>query len=518
MLDSPTETSSLLQQNHPNSGAMSSTETSSRSSRENKSDSQLLSTSSDHCNVLYFYFYFLGLATLLPWNFFITANDYWMYKLRNVTEDTIVNSTTDPTPVIVDNITKAYEEMEVVADSNQFTPLQVSFQSCLAIFSMWTCALFQFLNTALHRLINQHVRMAGSLIIMSIMFIFTLLLVKVNTDQWQVAFFFITMGSAVIVNMVSGIFQSGLFGIVAKLPLKYIGAVMGGQGMGGVFAASCSILTLAVAPEDGTNDPTLSALMFFLIAAVVLLMAVFVYGRVFKNDYYKFCVSEVDNRAGRSSSSSDDDSEKALLNGNGKSKHDANSNEKEDVAFINKKDDGVLPLLVVFKKVGLHFFCCSFTFFITLACFPAITASVQTSNADNKSWSKFFIPVCCFLLFNLSDWIGRTAASSFRIFSVDNRIGLLIACLLRLAFPFLFMCCNVQPRTLPVFFNNDIFFVTFMIMFGCSNGYLSTLCMQYGPKQVNSANATTAGSMLSTGIAVGLAVGAAMSFPLKLLV
>lgn len=515
MRNSPTETSSLLQQNHhPNSGTMSSTETSSRSSRENKSDSQLLSTTgSDRCNILYFYFYFLGLATLLPWNFFITANDYWMYKLRNVTEDNIIiNSTTDPTPV--DNATNTYEE--VVTDDNQFTPLQVSFQSCLAIFSMWTCALFQFLNTALHRLINQHVRMAGSLVVMSIMFIFTLLLVKVNTDQWQTAFFLITMASAVVVNMVSGVFQSGLFGIVAKLPLKYIGAVMGGQGMGGVFAASCSILTLAVAPEDGSNDPTLSAFLFFLIAAVVLLMAVIVYFKIFKNDYYKFCVSESDSKAG--GSSSDDDSEKALLNGDQKSKHDANSNEKEDVAFINKKEDGVLPLLVVFKKVGLHFFCCSFTFFITLACFPAITASIQTSNADNKTWSKFFIPVCCFLLFNLSDWIGRTAASSFQIFSVGNRVGLLVACLLRSAFPFLFMFCNVQPRTLPVFFNNDIFFVLFMIMFGCSNGYLSTLCMQYGPKQVNSANATTAGSMLSTGIAVGLAIGAAMSFPLKLLV
>ena len=31
-------------------------------------------------------FMLLGLAMLLPWNIFITATDYWMYKFRNETD------------------------------------------------------------------------------------------------------------------------------------------------------------------------------------------------------------------------------------------------------------------------------------------------------------------------------------------------------------------------------------------------------------------------------------------------
>ena len=38
----------------------------------------------DPYNIVYFLFYFMSIGTLLPWNFFITVNGYWMYKLRTV--------------------------------------------------------------------------------------------------------------------------------------------------------------------------------------------------------------------------------------------------------------------------------------------------------------------------------------------------------------------------------------------------------------------------------------------------
>lgn len=40
-------------------------------------------------------FYCLAMATLLPWNFFINVNGYWMYKFRTVpngTNDTSVSA------------------------------------------------------------------------------------------------------------------------------------------------------------------------------------------------------------------------------------------------------------------------------------------------------------------------------------------------------------------------------------------------------------------------------------------
>ncbi len=45
-------------------------------------------------------------------------------------------------------------------------------------------------------------------------------------------------------------------------------------------------------------------------------------------------------------------------------------------------------------------------FFVTLGCFPAITANVVSTGQGQ--WSTvYFIPVACFLLFNTGDYLGR---------------------------------------------------------------------------------------------------------------
>ncbi|GFQ74741.1 equilibrative nucleoside transporter 3 [Trichonephila clavata] len=38
----------------------------------------------DRYNVVRLTMYLFGITSLLPWNFFIQANDYWMYRFRNV--------------------------------------------------------------------------------------------------------------------------------------------------------------------------------------------------------------------------------------------------------------------------------------------------------------------------------------------------------------------------------------------------------------------------------------------------
>ncbi|CAH2236668.1 jg20887 [Pararge aegeria aegeria] len=38
----------------------------------------------DRYRIVYILFYLFGISSLVPWNFLITANDYWMYKFRDV--------------------------------------------------------------------------------------------------------------------------------------------------------------------------------------------------------------------------------------------------------------------------------------------------------------------------------------------------------------------------------------------------------------------------------------------------
>ena len=43
----------------------------------------------DRRKIVYVIFVWLGVGTLLPWNFFITANAYWNHKFRTVPIETL---------------------------------------------------------------------------------------------------------------------------------------------------------------------------------------------------------------------------------------------------------------------------------------------------------------------------------------------------------------------------------------------------------------------------------------------
>ncbi|KAG7253788.1 hypothetical protein CRUP_022076 [Coryphaenoides rupestris] len=160
-----------------------------------------------------------------------------------------------------------------------------------------------------------------------------------------------------------------------------------------------------------------------------------------------------------------------------------------------------------------------FTFTVTIGTFPAVTSDVKTSLGGGTSWELYFIPVCCFLLFNVCDWAGRSLTAVCMWPGGEGvRLPLLVAS--RAAFVPLFMLCNVQPRggSLPVLFSHDALFILFMVLFAFSNGYLASLCMCFGPKRVAAREAETAGAVMAFFLSLGLALGAALSFLVRGLV
>lgn len=47
----------------------------------------------DEYNMVYMIFFYLSVGMLLPWNFFINVNGYWMFKFRTVNETIEGNNT-----------------------------------------------------------------------------------------------------------------------------------------------------------------------------------------------------------------------------------------------------------------------------------------------------------------------------------------------------------------------------------------------------------------------------------------
>ncbi|XP_037078088.1 equilibrative nucleoside transporter 1-like [Pollicipes pollicipes] len=153
---------------------------------------------------------------------------------------------------------------------------------------------------------------------------------------------------------------------------------------------------------------------------------------------------------------------------------------------------------------------------VTLALFPAVTAKIKwigSGPADQHSvWAtNYFVPVCCFLLYNGCDYLGRIAGG-FTVWPRKHQWYLVLAmAVVRLAFFPLLMYCNVDHKHLDTVFNSDIYYIAFMTLFGLSNGYLSTLCMIYGPGLVEREEQNTASSMMAAFLGAGLCIGAFVS-------
>lgn len=441
----------------------------------------------DRKSIVYWQFFFLGLASLLPWNFFITADSYWSGKFHPVGNGTESNGTD------LNGTFHASENTTAPPEEPIDNTLHKMYRSFFSIFSMFPQILFTFYSSVKQKGVNERLRVYGGLTVMTLIFVITSCFVKIDTDPFQKAFFGITMISIFIVNSSSAFVQASVFGQAAKFPERYNQGVMAGQGMGGLFSAIAFLVAISL-----TEDPTNYALIFFVVAVVFLVLSIICYNFMEHNPYYLHYKSHTITDS--EEQTKDENGEEILLE-NGK----------------NKEETTEATFGAVFGKIYPHFFCCFFTFFVTLANFPSLTASVKSTNSDPDSmWaSVYFIPVSCFFLFNFSDFIGRSLPSLVSIPRKSNVFGLFLLAISRTVFFFVFTYCNAQPRAhdTRVLFNNDIYFIVFMFLFGLTNGYVSTLAMKYSPQFVKtSAQRQLAGKIMAFSITCGLASGAAFSF------
>uniref|UniRef100_A0A6G5ABU6 Putative nucleoside transporter n=1 Tax=Rhipicephalus microplus TaxID=6941 RepID=A0A6G5ABU6_RHIMP len=140
-----------------------------------------------------FTMFLFGIGSLLPWNFFITADDYWRYKFRDVNASGEVHTKSD---------------------------MQAAFTSYLAIASKAPYILSLVLNTYLSHRIRPAVRIGWPLLGCTLFFVATASLVKVDTDQYQTAFMAATLVIVVLINIFCGFLQGGGTGLAGCFPEK----------------------------------------------------------------------------------------------------------------------------------------------------------------------------------------------------------------------------------------------------------------------------------------------------------
>ncbi|NXM70865.1 S29A1 protein, partial [Serilophus lunatus] len=456
----------------------------------------------DRYKAVWLIFFILGLGTLLPWNFFMTAREYFISRLKDPEETSHVRNQTGEAT---------------------FTPsyLQSMFDNFMTLCAMVPLLIFTCLNSFIHQRIPQQIRISGSLVAIGLVFLVTAVMVKVPMDS--LPFFIFTMISIIFINSFGAILQSSLFGLAGLLPASYTAPIMSGQGLAGTFAALAMIFSIAI----GAQQPE-SFIGYFSTACVAIALAIFSYIILPRMDFFRYysMKDKTEYRVYNAELETKRDLIKKALSFLGSAiallvcfPADENGMEQNNSKIIPIHNPDEKPSVVaIFKKLWVMALSVCFVFTITIGVFPAITAKVSTVLGVGNRWDLYFIPVSCFLLFNVFDWMGRSLTALFTWPGKDSCL-LPAMVVLRVIFVPLFMLCNVQPRHyLPVVFSHDAWYIIFMILFSFSNGYLASLCMCFGPKKVLAHEAETAGAVMAFFLSLGLALGAAVSFLFRILI
>ncbi|NXY78776.1 S29A3 protein, partial [Glareola pratincola] len=428
---------------------------------------------SDRLHGAYVIFFLLGIGSLLPWNFFITAKHYWMYKLQNCSD-------------------RALPVGQAASDLRDF------FESYISIASTVPSVLCLIGNFLLVNKVPASVRILSSLFVMLAVFLVITVLVKVDTSAWTTRFFALTMGCVVVVSGASTVFTSSIFGLSSCFPMRNLQALISGQAMGGTISAVASVIDLAAAA-----DVTDSALAYFLTADIFIVVCIMVYLLLPRLQYSRYYMSSL----------SLESPSLATVPPDSSTEDEAEPGGTTNTSFLAKRS-GIPPLRPILQKTALLGFCLFYVFFISIIIFPSLSSNIESvSRSSGSPWStKYFAPLTSFLLYNFADWCGRQITAWIQVPGPKSKL-LPALVLLRTVFLPLFILSNYQPRAhiRTVVFDRDIYPVVFTALLGLSNGYLGTLVIVYGPKIVPKELAEAAGVVMTFYLMLGLAVGSGCS-------
>ncbi|KAJ8246790.1 hypothetical protein GJAV_G00255430 [Gymnothorax javanicus] len=419
-------------------------------------------------------FFILGLGTLLPWNFFMTAITYFQTRL-NTTEWS--NGTALPH--------KEYH-----------------FGNWLTLLSQLPLLLFTLLNSFLYQQVSEKMRIAGSLVCILLLFMLNASLVRVPMEND--CFFSVTMATIWFINSFGAVMQGSLFGLVGQFPLKYSVFFMSGQGVAGTFAT----IAMLIAISSG-SDPDTAALGYFITpcgGTVVTLSCYLLLPHLPFARYYFNKGKGIDTDS-KTPPLPEDTPLLKHAKQNGYSGHSIENQQDVDDHLSYRDSDSDRQALIPQERPNTEG-----------QVPPKNPQSCTSLSRFGGRWEIYFIPVCCFLNFNIMDWLSRTATSVIQWPAKDSVLFPILV-VGRLVFIPLIMLCNVQYRShLPVIFVHDAAFAAIMMLFSFSSGYFVCLTMSYAPMMVEPKDAETAGALMTFFLALGLSLGAGLSFPLRALV
>jgi len=265
----------------------------------------------------------------------------------------------------------------------------------------------------------------------------------IDTDHQQESLFILIMVGSTAYTSINAVLQASFLGNIGRFPPRYIGTTFDGTGIGQVLPAVVSIIVLATSlPKQIIGTACLSFALFTIVVMIV------VYVFLTKSAFYRY-------HSGLDEKSS-----------NG----------------LTFKD-----FFTVIRSIWLYVFIVFMDYGITLSCHPALTALIRPVSTEPSQWNeKYFVPVCCFLVQSVSDWVGKFIATRTQWPKPGKwtDVGVAVAVVSRIAFIPAMLACNLAPgnRKTKIWFHTDIAWICFLTIFSITGGFLGNVGLMVGPK------------------------------------
>jgi len=375
--------------------------------------------------------------------------------------------------------------------------------------------------------------------ILWLMFLLCLLALSPFLDMSPSTFFAFVLLNAALQGTAGAYFQTAVVALASLFGPFAIQAIFAGQAAVGVLVSLLQFITAAASmvgkapiPAVGDKLPgnrglaSTSAFLFFTVSTLFLGVTLVVHRWLSQLPALKEMqkVLEVSRTSGLYLEADEEE-----------------DREREEVVGEDSLDETYFPgvqvetkkqagLWDIAKSNGLYNIAVAYVFIVSLSVFPPITASIQSTQGTGRTARGIFSPILFtalhFLLFNVGDYCGRTLCS-FPRFVIWDRRKLLSLSVARTIFIPLFLACNIQtngsPPTDAPLINSDVIYLSILLMFGMSNGYVATTCMMAASSIVNNdrlrrEEADTAATVAQLFLISGLALGSLTSFGVRALV
>lgn len=413
--------------------------------------------------IKYVTFLLSGMASLWPWNCFLSASDYFQDRFSS-------------SPILADN-----------------------YSSSMMTVSTITSTLFNYYLSRRQQGVNYTQRLKNGNYLQMVIFVIMTLSVLIS-DSWTVFYFVFVMINVLLTSIGSCLTQVGMMALVNVQGSIYANATVVGNAIAGVLPSIAMIVAVMSNPTISldkdteinttqTMDRSFEAVKYFTTSVFMAILARF---SIFVMEYYEKRIYLPDTHI-----SPDLNDEIDTIDG-------SNDQLLESmIGEVTEADSEFIGFKQLWSKLKYVESTIIITFALTLI-FPVFAANVE-SNTISK---KLFIPLA-FLVWNVGDLLGRIICASPLLLITSEKLMITYS-LGRICFIPLFLMCNIRNRGGSI---GDIGYLLVQLFFGLTNGQLfSSSYMRIGMLLDTEAEQSAAAAFTALLINISLLAGSLASF------